>query len=393
LVADKVLMGTSGWSYKEWVGPFYSKEDKSFLRAYSRVFNTAEIDSTFYRYPSKGMVMGWTRYSPEGFVFTAKLPKLITHDKKLDLNQGIEDDTQKFVKLLEPLYLGGKLGCVLIQLPPRCTYDPDRMRDFFKILPKHVRFAIEFRHHSWMRPETWALLEKYKVAYTVVDEPLLPPEVHTTTDFAYFRWHGHGERPWYDYEYKKEELEPWVPRIKETEQKIKKFFGFFNNHYHGYAVENCLQVLEMLGVQTPIQTTTKTKIENYLKNFGRQKESKLETFVEPKELSFDELMRYFTAAGRLERARALPDNELNIKKATREQVEATLREYHILIDANSKTIKHDCADWEKIMSTKKLCKHITKLLLSIDKKVATDILRELYAGKESWQFRTFADKQ
>jgi hypothetical protein len=104
-------------------------------------------------------------------------------------------------------------------------------------------------------------------------------------------------------------------------------------------------------------------------------------------------VRYFTAAGRLERARALPDNELNIKKATSGRVEATLREYHILIDANSKTIKHDCADWEKIMSTKKLCKHITKLLLSIDKNVATDILRELYAGKESWQFRTFADKQ
>ena len=116
LAKNKVMMGTSGWSYKEWVGPFYTKEDKSFLRAYSRVFSTAEIDSTFYRYPSKGMVMGWTRYSPDGFVFTAKLPKLITHDKKLDLSQGIEEDTQKFVELLEPLFLGGKLGCILIQL-------------------------------------------------------------------------------------------------------------------------------------------------------------------------------------------------------------------------------------------------------------------------------------
>lgn len=393
LSVSKILMGTSGWSYKEWVGPLYSKEDKSFLRAYSRVFNTAEIDSTFYRYPSKGMVMGWTRYSPEGFVFTAKLPKLITHDKKLDLSLGIEEDTQKFVELMEPLALGGKLGCILIQLPPRCSYNPDTMDEFFKILPKHVRFAIEFRHHSWMRPETWSLLEKYRIAYTVVDEPLLPPEVHTTTDFAYFRWHGHGERPWYDYEYKREQLEPWVPKVRETSQEVEKLYGFFNNHYHGYAVENCLQVLEMLGIQTPQQATTKTKIENYLRSFGKQKESKLEAFVEPKDATFDELMRYFTAAGRLERARSISDDQLAISRATGERVEATLREYRIMIDTRSKSIMHDCADWEKIISTKKLCKHIAKLLLSIDKQQATGILRGLYSQKDSWQFTTFAGKE
>lgn len=73
--SDSLLMGTSGWSYKEWIGPFYSQEDKSMLRAYTKVFKTVEIDSTFYRYPTKGMVMGWTRYSPEGFIYTAKLPK------------------------------------------------------------------------------------------------------------------------------------------------------------------------------------------------------------------------------------------------------------------------------------------------------------------------------
>ncbi len=393
MAADRILMGTSGWSYKEWLGPFYSKEDKSFLRAYSKVFNTAEIDSTFYRYPSKGMVMGWTRYSPEGFVFTAKLPKLITHDKKLDLSKGAEEDTQKFVELMEPLSLSGKLGCILIQLPPRCSYNPDYMEDFFKVLPKQVKFAIEFRHHSWMRSETWNLLQKYNVAYTVVDEPLLPPEVHTTANFAYFRWHGHGSKPWYDYEYKREELEPWVPKIKETSKNVEKFFGFFNNHYHGYAVENCLQVLEMLGVQTPQQASTKSKIENYLRNVGKQKESKLETFVEPRELSFDELMRYFTAAGRLERARSISDTELAISKSTDDRLEATLREYRIVIDSKSKSIMHDCADWEKIMSTKKLCKHIAKLLLSIDKQLATELLRGLYAQKESWQFITFAEKE
>ena len=169
---DNVLLGTSGWSYKEWIGPFYSKEDKSLLRTYTKVFKTVEIDSTFYRYPTKGAVMGWAKYSPEGFVFTAKLPQLITHEKLLDLGQGVEEDLQKFLELMEPLWLGGKLGCLLIQLPPKFDYRPKELEDFFKILPTHVKFAIEFRNRAWMRPETWPLLTKYNVAYVIVDEPL-----------------------------------------------------------------------------------------------------------------------------------------------------------------------------------------------------------------------------
>ena len=206
---EKVLFGTSGWSYKEWIGPFYKEKDKSMLQAYSKVFKTVEINSTFYRYPSKGTVMGWMKYSPEGFTYTAKLPRLITHEKKLDLNKGIEEDLQRFTELMEPLYLGGKLGCILIQLPPRFDYKPKEMEEFFRVLPTQIKFAVEFRDPSWMRPETWALLEKYQVGYTIVDEPLLPSEVHLTSNIAYFRWHGKGKRPWYDYRYRPEELQPW----------------------------------------------------------------------------------------------------------------------------------------------------------------------------------------
>ena len=104
-IPSNVFLGTSGWSYNEWVGPFYTKMDKSKLRAYAKVFKTVEIDSTFYRYPTKGTVMGWTRYSPEGFVYTAKLPGLITHDKKLRLEEVIEKDLQRFIELMEPLIL------------------------------------------------------------------------------------------------------------------------------------------------------------------------------------------------------------------------------------------------------------------------------------------------
>jgi uncharacterized protein YecE (DUF72 family) len=134
-LAEKVFLGTSGWSYKDWIGPFYTGKEKSLPNAYCKVFRTVEIDSTFYRYPSKGTVMGWVKYSPEAFTYTAKLPKLITHTKKLNAREGVEKDLQKFIELMEPLYSSGKLGCILIQLLPKFDYRPDQLEDFFKILP------------------------------------------------------------------------------------------------------------------------------------------------------------------------------------------------------------------------------------------------------------------
>lgn len=260
---EHIFLGTSGWSYREWIGPFYRNNEKSMMKAHSQVFKTAEINSTFYAYPSKGTVMGWTRYSPQKHVFCAKLPKIITHDKKLDLKLGVEVDLQRYCDLIKPLSLDGKLGCLLIQLPPKYSLNIEHLERFLEILPKEIRFAIEFRNLSWMNEETWPLLKKYEVAYCNVDEPLLPPEVHITTDFAYFRWHGHGKNPWFDYRYKIEELGPWIPKIKQTSDKVKKIFGYFNNHFHGYAVENCLQVLEMLGIQTPEQKEAKKKVEEH----------------------------------------------------------------------------------------------------------------------------------
>jgi uncharacterized protein YecE (DUF72 family)/chaperonin cofactor prefoldin len=387
--SNRLFLGTSGWSYKEWIGPFYSKEDKSMLHVYTRVFSSVEIDSTFYRYPSKGTVMGWARYSPEGFVYTAKLPKLITHEKRLDLGEGIKQDLQQFLELMEPLSLSGKLGCILIQLPPRFNFKPKELEDFFKLLPGHVRFAIEFRNLSWMRKETWTLLEKYRVAYTIVDEPLLPPEIHVTTDFAYFRWHGRGSRPWFDYEYSAEELEPWVPRVKEVTERVERVYGYFNNHYHGYAVENCLQVLEMLGALTSKQTEAKRHVENHFRRSAESTESTLETFVQPTGTDLERLLHYFIDVQRLKRAEEIKDNELTITAQTDNRVQGTIREYHIIIDIETRTIEHDCADWERVSPNKKLCKHVGKLLLSIDKERAEEILKELYEHLEAWQFKPY----
>jgi uncharacterized protein YecE (DUF72 family) len=387
---NPTYLGTCGWSYKEWIGPFYTKMDKSMLRAYTNIFSTVEIDATFYRYPDKGTAMGWARYSPEGFVYSAKLPGLITHEKKLDPAQDIEKDLERFLELMEPLSLSGKLGCLLVQLPPRFDYKPKQLEDFFKLLPTNVRFAIEFRHPSWIRSETWALLEKYKIIYTIVDEPLLPPELHVTSNIAYFRWHGRGRRPWYDYRYSADELQQWTPRVKEVAKKVDKVFGYFNNHYHGYAVENCLQIMQMMGIIKPKQIEAKTRIENFRKKSVQQSLSTLESFAPPKNMDFSSLIAFFVTPERLKRAEQITDDEIQITGQTEERIEATIREYHVVIDVRNRILFHDCADWEKVMSTRRLCKHIAKLLLSIDKQKAIDVLRNLYEEEESWQFRIFS---
>ncbi|MCW4053590.1 MAG: DUF72 domain-containing protein [Candidatus Bathyarchaeota archaeon] len=257
---ENILLGTSGWSYREWEAIFYQKSEKRKLRAYSKVFKTVEIDSTFYRYPSKGMVMGWLRYSPSDFVFSAKLPKVITHDKKLGLKEDISADLEAYLELMRPLQLGGKLGCLLIQLPPSYEYNPENLESFFKLLDPLFRYAVEFRNLSWMKKETWKLLKEYKVAYTNVDEPLLPPEVNLTTDFTYFRWHGRGEKPWFDYLYEKTQIDEWVPKVEDASKNVKKVYGYFNNHFHGYAPENCLYLIERLGLLSEEQKKAKQKV-------------------------------------------------------------------------------------------------------------------------------------
>jgi uncharacterized protein YecE (DUF72 family) len=257
-----IFLGTCGWSYKEWEGNFYQRgAGQSKLRSYSRVFKTAEIDSTFYRNPSKGTVLGWLKYSPSDFVFTAKLPKTITHDNMLGLKKDVKAELDVFLDLMRPLQQGGKLACMLIQLPPKYAYNPQNLEAFFQMLDPTFRYAVEFRNLTWLMPETktFRLLEQYGVAYTNVDEPLLPPEMHLTADFAYFRWHGHGDEIWFDYRYSREELESWVKKIEESAEKVKKVYGYFNNHYHGYAPENCLQLIERLGLLTEEQKKARIK--------------------------------------------------------------------------------------------------------------------------------------
>lgn len=268
-----LLIGTSGWSYNEWAGVFYPSTTTNKLSFYSKVYRTAEVDSTFYAYPSKGLVLGWSRYTPEDFVFSVKLPQALTHEKELDLKKGVEADLVRFLSLMKPLIATGKLGPVLVQLPPSFSYDSDfeKLKGFLGIIPNDVKFAVEFRHPSWLRDEVWSLLRTRNVANTIVDEPLLPPDTITTADFAFIRWHGRGSRPWYNYKYSESELAAWVPKVKDVTSRVKETYGYFNNHFKGFAVENSLKMMGLLGISTPGQDEAGEKATRFLTSGGESK--------------------------------------------------------------------------------------------------------------------------
>jgi uncharacterized protein YecE (DUF72 family) len=392
---ENVRLGCSGWSYKEWIGAFYREGEKSMLTAYSRVFNTVEIDSTFYRYPTKGMVYGWLRYSPQDFTFAAKLPQLVTHEKKLDPVKGVEQDLNKFLELMEPLQFNGKLSCLLAQLPPGLKFNLNLLESFFALFPTQSRLAVEFRHPSWMNTQMLQLLEKYQVAYTAVDEPLLPPDMHVTTDFAYIRWHGKGEAPWYNYQYKTEELEPWVPKVKAAAQKAKKVYGYFNNHYHAYAVKNSLEMAEMLEIITKEQKTVKDKVGAFLEakmKVPPPKPSMELTAFMPEKIAgmkLDDLLKVFMDDNRIKRARDIKDSEVSIEQASEGNVKAKVREYHISIDVPQRLILHDCADWSRCAPARQLCKHVGKVMMSLPDNVSVSILKKIGTDRENWEFKPY----
>lgn len=381
-----LIIGTSGWSYDEWVGPFYDKKQGMFKRI-AEVFPTTEINSTFYRYPTARMVRGWYRRAPPGFVFAAKLPQVITHDKWLRLEKGVEDDTERFLDLMQPL--AEKLGPILIQLRPKFNYDEhaEVLEWYLETLPGNYEWAVEFRHRSWMRPETWEMLRSHGAAYTIVDEPLLPPEVHVTAEFAYIRWHGRGTRPWYNYDYRPEELEEWVPRVEETAGRAKRVYGYFNNHFGANAVKNAVEMLTLLGSATPEQAAALRRIAEHRKQPSRPRGVRpLEAFGKEEGLSVADLLMRFTTTSRLRRAEGIRDDELTITRNSGGRIEATIRDYSIEVDLKGRVVSHDCGDWRKGLEAKRMCKHLAKLFLSLPEKQAGEILAGIWEERERWQF-------
>ncbi len=384
-----LLIGTSGWYYDEWVGPFYDRK-KGMFTSYTKVFNTAEVNSTFYNYPQQRTVEGWNRSSPPEFTFALKLPQLITHKKWLKLDEGVELDTGRFLNLLNPLYISGKLGPILIQLRPKFNYDEHMgaLESYLEVLPEEYQWAVEFRHNSWLNDETYSLLKRHNVAYTIVDEPLLPPEVHVTADFSYIRWHGHGTNPWYNYEYSKNELESWLPKVEETKTQSRKVYGYFNNHYSANAVKNAVEMLTMLEMETPQQSAVLGKIESF--RLRQSKPSGMPTLLSfssnDDELSVGDHLMHFTNAPRLARAEKIDDNELVFTQVDDISVKAKVKHYNIDINREERVIKHDCDDWRKGIGQKRMCKHIAKVFLSLPEDTASKILGEIWSNMDSWVF-------
>jgi uncharacterized protein YecE (DUF72 family) len=179
-----VRVGTSGYSYKEWKGPFYPKDLPAgdFLRFYGERLPTVEINNTFYRMPTAKLALGWCAEVPDDFAFAVKAPQRITHMAKL---KGAEDAVAAFVKAVTPM--GARLGPLLFQLPPFLRKDVPRLAEFLAGVPTGLRIAFEFRHPSWFDDDVWAALREHGAALCVAEGEKLESPLVATADWGYVR--------------------------------------------------------------------------------------------------------------------------------------------------------------------------------------------------------------
>jgi uncharacterized protein YecE (DUF72 family) len=197
-----LLAGTSGYSYKEWLGHFYPEHLPvgGMLRYYAEHFQTVEINNTFYRMPAESMLSQWSEQVPDQFAFTLKAPRRITHDKRL---REAESNVAEFLRRADAL--GKKLGVLLFQLPPYLRKDLPRLRDFLDLLPSGKRVAFEFRHASWQDDEVYELLRSRAAMLCVTDTDEGDTPFVVTADCGYVRL----RRTHYD----DDELRAWVVRV------------------------------------------------------------------------------------------------------------------------------------------------------------------------------------
>jgi uncharacterized protein YecE (DUF72 family) len=217
------------------------------LPFYSQVFDTVELDTTFYGPPRPETVTRWRQDTPDGFLFSSKMPGVITHDRRL---VGAEADLLEFLEAI--LRLGPKLGPILIQLPPSLdASDFGTLEEFLDILPTEFRYAIEFRHRSWDTSKTRALLSAHNIAWTIIDLHYMPKNIHITTDFTYIRWLGNRrdvtklDRVQID---RHDDIHEWGQRLDEIAQKLQRIYGFMNNHYAGHSPASVRQLKAELKI-------------------------------------------------------------------------------------------------------------------------------------------------
>lgn len=246
-------LGTSSWSSEDWVGAFYppGTPAASFLAEYSRHFDTVEVDSTYYRSPSPAMVKNWRERTPPGFLFAAKFPRAITHEKIL---VDCAEDVAEFLGAME--LLGDKLGPLLLQFPyfnKKAFARPEdfraRLKPFLEKLPGHHAYALEVRNKAWISEAFLDLLRQHRIALALIDHPWMPPVQQliqefdvVTASFTYIRFLGdrkgieekteHWDRILVD---RGHEMEAWIPVIRRLLARRLTVYAYFNNHYAGFA--------------------------------------------------------------------------------------------------------------------------------------------------------------
>ena len=236
-----IHIGTSGWHYQHWSGPFYPIEltaDK-YLGYYCEHFQTVEINNTFYQLPE---VETLEKHVPQDFIFSVKANRYITHMKNLKDTQESVDNFIKRVAIL-----GDRLGPILLQLPPNWNLDLERLRAFLKILPQDFRYTFEFRDPSWITEDVFSLLRDYRTAFCIyhLKGQLSPREV--TTDFVYIRLHGPLDEA-YQGKYDSHQLSGWAGAIAAWSRQGKTVYCYFDNDQDGFATENAAELIGMLQV-------------------------------------------------------------------------------------------------------------------------------------------------
>ena len=238
----KILVGTSGWHYKHWIGVFYPPETRGseMFEFFARHFNTVEINNSFYRLPLATTFDAWRESSPDGFCFAVKASRFITHMKKL---KDPESSSAKFFLVAERLQ--EKLGPILFQLPPRWKVNVERFSEFLASLPKGHRYVIEFRDESWFVTPVFELLRKYNVAFCIHDfaDMKVPNEI--TADFTYVRFHGPTSAKYFG-SYSDDQLRRWAKRIEEWRARLSSVYAYFNNDPGGEAIKNALTLRSFL---------------------------------------------------------------------------------------------------------------------------------------------------
>jgi uncharacterized protein YecE (DUF72 family) len=242
-----LYLGTCGWSYADWEGTLYPEglQAASRLAEYAKHYATVEIDSTFYGTPRSSTVEKWHEVVPQDFLFAAKFPQEVTHERNL-INT--RSEAENFVHTMQALE--DRLGPLLLQLPPSFTVEGmGVLEDFLSTLPQGPRYAVEVRHRSWLGSDLPALLREHGVALTLVDYPRMPRMDEATADFVYIRWlgdrrdfpsgHSHAKRD------RTDDLEWWSERVDRFLSEGREVFAYANNHYQNHSPSTLERFLEI----------------------------------------------------------------------------------------------------------------------------------------------------